>query len=56
LITAVLLFWPLGIATIAAAEWNARILITAFVVGAALLATPIGFILLKQNAYFDQTR
>lgn len=56
LITAVLLFWPLGVYTMLAAELNARVVITAFAVGAALLATPIGFIVLKQHSYFDQTR
>lgn len=56
LITAVLLFWPLGVSTMMAAELNARVLMIAFAVGAALLATPIGFILLKRNSYFDQAR
>lgn len=56
LITAVLLFWPLGVYTLMATELNAGILITALAIGAALLATPIGFILLKQKPYFDQTR
>jgi Protein of unknown function with HXXEE motif len=56
LITAVLCFWPLGTYTMLAAELNARVLVTAFAVGAALLATPISFLLLKKNSYFDQTR
>jgi Protein of unknown function with HXXEE motif len=56
LITAVLLFWPLGTCTMLAAEPDLRALVIAFVVGAALLATPIGFLLLKRNSYFDQTR
>jgi hypothetical protein len=56
LITAVLLFCPLGLYTMRAAELNVRVIIVAFAVGAALLATPIGFILLKRNRYFDQTR
>jgi hypothetical protein len=56
LLTAVFLFWPLGVATMMAAELNARAVIIAFAVGAALLATPIGFIVLKQKPYFDQTR
>jgi hypothetical protein len=56
LITAVLLFWPLGYFTMMSTALNAGILVTAFVIGAALLATPIGFILLKQRRYFDQTR
>jgi uncharacterized membrane protein HdeD (DUF308 family) len=56
LITSVTLFLPLGIYTMAAAELNARALVTAFAVGATLLATPIGFIVLRQKRYFDQTR
>jgi hypothetical protein len=56
LITAVLLFLPLGICTLRAADRNARVLVIAFAIGAALLATPIGFILIKRNKYFDQTR
>lgn len=56
LITAVCLFWPLGACTMMAAPLSARVLVVAFVVGAALLATPIGFILLKNKPYFDQTR
>jgi hypothetical protein len=55
LITAVLCFWPLGTFTMLAADLNVRVVVTAFVVGAALLATPISFLLLKQNRYFDQT-
>jgi hypothetical protein len=39
-----------------AAALNLRVLAIAFMVGAMLLATPIGFIILKQNPYFDQTR
>lgn len=56
LITAVLCFWPLGIYTMRAADLNERVLLTAFAVGAALLALPISFLILKQNSYFDQTR
>ena len=56
LITAVLFFWPLGTYTMLAAELSARVMAIAFAVGAALLAMPIGFILLKRNSYFDQTR
>ena len=56
LITAVLCFWPLGTYTMLAAELNVRVLVTAFAVGAALLALPISFLLLKENKYFDQTR
>jgi len=56
LITSVLLFWPIGFYTMAAAQPSGRDVVLALVVGALLLATPIGFIVLKQNPYFDQTR
>jgi hypothetical protein len=56
LFTAVLCFWPLGIYTMLAVELNVLVLVTAFAVGAALLATPIHFLLLKRARYFDQTR
>jgi hypothetical protein len=56
LITAVLLFWPLATCTMLAAEPNVRTVAVALAIGAALLATPIGFLLLKRNRYFDQTR
>lgn len=56
LITGVLFFLPLGTYTMLAAELNVRVIIVAFAVGGALLATPIGFILLKRNSYFDQAR
>lgn len=56
LITAVLLFLPLGTFTMLAAEPSVRVVVTAFVVGAALLALPISFLVLKQRPYFDQTR
>lgn len=56
LITAVLLFWPLGTCTMLAAQPDARMVAVAFAVGAALLATPISFLLLRRKPYFDQTR
>jgi hypothetical protein len=56
LITSILLFWPIGYFTMTSTELSVRTLVVAFVVGAGMLATPIGFILLKRNAYFDQTR
>jgi len=56
LITAELLFWPLGYFTVMAAQLDARTVVMAFVVGGALLATPIGFLVQKQRSYFDQTR
>ena len=56
LITAVLLFFPLAIASI----WTARVskasLLLAFGLGALLMATPIVFLKLKSKPYFDQTR
>jgi Protein of unknown function with HXXEE motif len=56
LITAVLLFFPLGAAAMKSVAFNPAILITPFGVGAALLATPIVFILLKNKVrYFDQS-
>lgn len=56
LITSVTMFLPLGICTMMAAQPNALTILIAFAVGAGLLATPIGFIVLRQNSYFDQTR
>jgi Protein of unknown function with HXXEE motif len=57
LITAVLLFFPLGVATMKTVPFDPAALAIAFVVGAALLATPIAFIILKNNfPYFDQSR
>ena len=56
LITSILLFWPIGYFTMLAAEPGVRTVLIALFVGAAMLATPIGFIVLKQRPYFDQTR
>lgn len=56
LITSILLFWPIGYFTMLAANPDVRTVIIALFVGAAMLATPIGFIVLKQRPYFDQTR
>lgn len=56
LITAVVLFYPAAIGAMRTVELKASDLVTAFVVGAALLATPIGFLILKQKPYFDQSR
>jgi Protein of unknown function with HXXEE motif len=56
LITSVLLFFPLGFAAMKSVAFDPATLITAFVVGAALLATPIAFIVLKHKfQYFDQS-
>jgi hypothetical protein len=54
-ITAVLLFFPLGIETIRSAHADGATLATAFGVGALLMATPIVFLKLKVKSYFDQT-
>ena len=43
LITAVLLFLPLGVNTIRVGHLDTRGVLTSFIVGALLLATPIGF-------------
>lgn len=56
LITALLLFYPVGIATFAHTHLSWRIFATAFSLGAILHAAPVGFILLRSRAYFDQTR
>jgi hypothetical protein len=56
LVTALLLFFPLGIYTMQAAEPSAGVVATAFVVGAALMAMPIVFLKVKGRTYFDQTR
>lgn len=56
LITAVLLFWPLGWFTMSAAQLDVRVVVTSLATGVLLLATPISFIVMKQNKYFDQTR
>lgn len=56
LITAVLLFFPLGIATIRSSHVDGTGLAIAFGVGALLMATPIIFLKLKVRSYFDQSR
>ena len=56
LITAVVLFFPIGIATIRASGVGAAGLVEAFVIGALLMATPIAFLKMKSTAYFDQSR
>jgi len=54
LITALLIFYPLGIKTILVARPDTSALATAFAVGALLMATPIVFIKMRVNSYFDQ--
>ena len=56
LITALLLFFPLAIATFSAAAVGRKAIGLAFGVGALLMATPIVFLKLKTKPYFDQTR
>jgi hypothetical protein len=56
LITALLLFFPLGLGTIISAHPDTATLAAAFAVGALLMATPIVFLKLKGRRYFDQTR
>jgi Protein of unknown function with HXXEE motif len=55
LITAVLLFFPIGIEAIRTANVGGGDLAIAFGIGAALMATPIVFLKLKVRPYFDQT-
>jgi hypothetical protein len=55
LITAVLLFLPLGIAALRTAALDGLAILTAFAIGAAAMATPIVFLKLKAKPYFDQT-
>ena len=56
LFTAIVLFFPLGIATIRAGHLNAIGLAEVFCIGALLMATPIVFLKLKDKPYFDQDR
>jgi hypothetical protein len=56
LFTAIVLFVPLGIATIRAGHLNAIGLAEVFCTGALLMATPIVFLKVKDKPYFDQDR
>jgi hypothetical protein len=56
LITATLLFFPLGISTFHAAHPGEQSVIVAFLIGATLMATPIVFLKLRTKPYFDQVR
>jgi Protein of unknown function with HXXEE motif len=56
LFTAIVFFFPLGIATIRAGHLNAIGLADVFCIGALLMATPIVFLKLKDKPYFDQDR
>lgn len=55
-ITALLLFFPIGLGTIMSAHPDGATLAIAFAVGALLMATPIVFLKLKGKRYFDQAR
>lgn len=56
LITAILLFWPLGIYSFCSARLTLDGTMTAFLVGACLMATPIVFLRMKTLSYFNQSR
>ena len=56
LITAVLLFFPLGIGAIQTSGVKSKGFALAFGIGVVLMATPIIFLKLKTKPYFDQTR
>lgn len=55
LMTAVLLFYPLGIAEFVHAGAGAGEIVLAFAVGAILMASPVAFLILKRRPYFRQT-
>jgi hypothetical protein len=55
LMTAVLLFYPLGIAEFVHARADAGEIVLAFVVGAILMASPVLFLILKRRPYFRQS-
>jgi Protein of unknown function with HXXEE motif len=56
LITAMVLFFPLGIATMRAGHLDAIGLAEALGIGALMMATPIIFLKLKDKPYFNQDR
>ena len=56
LITALCLFYPCGIATFRSVPLSTGLVVSAFGIGALLMATPIVFLKLKQLPYFDQSR
>jgi len=56
LITAVLLFFPLGIEAMRLSGVHGVDLALAFCIGAVVMATPIMFLKLKGRRYFDQTQ
>jgi hypothetical protein len=56
LITAVLLFFPLGIEAVRLSGVHGADLALSFCVGAVVLATPIVFLKMKARRYFDPTR
>ncbi len=56
LITAVLLFFPLGFRAIQTSGVKGKGFALAFGIGAALMAAPMIFLKLRATTYFDQTR
>jgi hypothetical protein len=56
LITAVLLFYPLGIACFRVADAGPGDIATAFLIGAGLMASPVLLLVLKNKPYFRQDR
>ena len=56
LMTAVLLFFPLGIGAVLTSGVKSKDVVLSFGIGAALMAAPIVFLKLKSKPYFDQTR
>jgi len=56
LITAVLLFYPLGFACFRAADAGPADIAAAFLIGAGLMASPVVLLVLRNKAYFHQDR
>lgn len=56
LITAVLLFYPLGFACFRAADAGPGDVAAAFLIGAGLMAWPVLLLILRNKAYFHQDR
>ncbi len=56
LITAVLLFYPLGIACFRVADAGPADIAAAFLIGAGLMASPVVLLVLRNKAYFHQDR
>lgn len=56
LITAILLFYPLGFACFRVADADPSEIAAAFLIGAGLMASPVLLLLLKDKPYFRQDR